>query len=165
MKVNNKNGDGVLETGVSVPTIMLTDQDGQNHTLEDYQGKKVLLYFYPKDMTPGCTVEAKGFRDTFEELKKEGVVVLGISPDTEESHKKFCEKHELPFTLLADTDKTIAKVYGVWVEKSMFGNKYMGVQRDSFLIDEDGDLLKHFVKVSPAKHPQEVLDFVQGLKR
>lgn len=156
------NKINVLE-GKKAPDFELKDQNGKQHKLSSYKGKKVLLYFYPKDMTPGCTVEAKGFRDNFDNLKKAGVVILGVSTDDVESHKKFCDKHQLNFSLLSDEKKDVVQKYGVWVEKSMFGKKYMGIQRDSFLIGENGKILKHYVKVSPTKHPMEVLKDVKEL--
>jgi len=149
--------------GKKAPSVTLKDQDGKIHKLSDYKGKKVLIYFYPKDMTPGCTVEAKGFRDSWKELSKAGVVVLGVSADSVESHKKFCDKHKLNFPLLSDDNRKVILRYGVWVEKSMYGKKYMGIQRDSFLIGENGKILKHYVKVKPAEHPVEVLGDVKGL--
>lgn len=135
----------------------LPDQDGVVRSLSDYKGQKVLLYFYPKDDTPGCTVEAKCFRDRLNELKAKGVQVLGVSVDSVESHKKFVVKHGLNFPLLADVNKKVVQQYGVWGEKSMMGNIFMGIQRDSFLLDEEGNLIKHYVKVKPETHVDEVL--------
>lgn len=145
--------------------VSLKDQDGKVHKLTDYQGGLVLLYFYPKDMTSGCTVEAQGFRDKWKELKKLGVTVLGVSTDSVASHKKFCDKENLNFPLLADEKKEVVAKYGVWVEKSMYGKKYMGIQRDSFLIGKDGKILKHYEKVKPAEHPDEVLADVKMLTK
>lgn len=139
------------------PTFTLLDQNSESHSLKDYLGKKVLLYFYPKDDTPGCTTEACNFRDRLSELKKHGVQVLGVSCDDVKKHKKFADKFELNFPLLADTEKEIVNKYGVWKEKSMYGKKYMGIQRDSFLIDEKGVIIKHYEKVKPAEHVDEVL--------
>lgn len=139
------------------PVFRLQDQDGNWHSLKDYKGQKVLLYFYPKDMTPGCTVEACSFRDNLGSLKKLGVVVLGVSVDDVKSHKKFVEKESLNFPLLADVDKKTVKAYGVWGERSMYGIKYMGIQRDSFLIDEKGVIIKHYKKVKPGEHVAEVM--------
>ena len=153
----------MLKQGTPVPDFTLPDQDGNEHSLADYNGKKVLLYFYPKDMTSGCTVEAQLFRDNYSKLQDLGVEVIGISKDDVKSHKKFADKHELPFTLLADTETTINQAYGVWKEKSMYGKKYMGTQRDSFLIDEEGKLIKHYVKVKPATHVDEVLTDLTNL--
>lgn len=139
------------------PPFRLPDQDGKIHSLADYAGQIVLLYFYPKDMTSGCTTEAQGFRDLAKEYKKAGIVVLGISIDSVKSHKKFCDKESLNFTLLSDEDKKVVEKYGVWKEKSMYGKKYMGIMRESFLIDKDGRIVKHYGKVSPIEHPAEVL--------
>jgi len=139
------------------PDFTLIDQDGKTHSLSQYQGKKVLLYFYPKDDTPGCTTEACSFRDRLNELKKHGVQVLGVSADSEKSHKKFAEKFQLNFPLLADVDKKVIEDYGVWKQKSMFGKKYMGIQRDSFLIDEKGVIVNHYQKVKPTQHVDEVM--------
>lgn len=149
--------------GKKAPLFTLSDQDGKKHVLKEYRGQKVLLYFYPKDMTSGCTTEALGMESLRSEYKKAGIVVLGISKDDEVRHKKFAEKENLTFSLLADVEMKVSDKYGVWVEKSMYGRKYMGIQRDSFLIDEDGRVIKHFVKVKPALHPQEVLDYVETL--
>ncbi len=146
--------------GELVPDFTLEDQDGKSHTLSQYRGKKVVLYFYPKDMTPGCTVQAEGMRDSMNDLEAKGIVVLGVSVDDVKSHKKFVEKHNLNFPLLADTDKKVVEEYGVWKEKSMFGKKYMGIQRDTFLIDEEGKLIQHFKKVNPLKHAGQVLEIL-----
>lgn len=145
------------------PKFTLLDQDGEKRSLADYAGKKVLLYFYPKDDTPGCTTEACNFRDSLTRLKKYGVQVLGVSCDDVKSHKKFVEKFGLNFPLLADTEKKVVEKYGVWVEKSMYGRKYMGIQRDSFLIDETGKVVKHYVKVKPDGHVDEVIEDLKGL--
>lgn len=139
------------------PDFSLSDQDGTVHTLSDYRGQKVLLYFYPKDDTPGCTTEAKCFRDRLNELSAANVQVFGVSGDDMMSHAQFAEKHGLNFPLLADVDKEMVKAYGVWVEKSMFGKKYMGIQRDSFLINEEGIVVKHYEKVKPATHVDDVM--------
>ena len=139
------------------PAFTLLDQDEKKQSLSDYKGKKVLLYFYPKDDTPGCTTEACSFRDRLNELKKYKVQVLGVSCDSAKSHKKFADKFDLNFPLLADTEKEVVNKYGVWVEKSMYGRKYMGIQRDSFLIDENGKIVKHYEKVKPAEHVDEVI--------
>lgn len=144
-------------TGKKAPAFSLKDQEGKKHALKDYLGQKVLLYFYPKDMTPGCTVQAKCFRDRNNELSKYDVQVLGVSCDDVESHKKFAERHGLNFPILADVDKKVVEKYGVWVEKSMFGKKYMGIRRDSFLIDENGKVLKHYMKVNPKNGIDDVL--------
>ena len=150
----------MLKVGELVPDFTLVDQDEKSHTLSQYRGKKVVLYFYPKDMTPGCTVQAQGMRDSMNDLEAKGIVVLGVSVDDVKSHKKFVEKHNLNFPLLADTEKTVVDAYGVWKEKSMFGKKYMGIQRDTFLIDEEGKLIQHFEKVNPLKHASQILALV-----
>jgi peroxiredoxin Q/BCP len=150
----------MLQVGELVPDFTLVDQDEKSHTLSQYRGKKVVLYFYPKDMTPGCTVQAEGMRDSMNDLESKGIVVLGVSVDDVKSHKKFVEKHNLNFPLLADTEKTVVQAYGVWKEKSMFGKKYMGIQRDTFLIDEEGKLIQHFEKVNPLKHASQILALV-----
>ncbi|OIO18790.1 MAG: thioredoxin-dependent thiol peroxidase [Candidatus Magasanikbacteria bacterium CG_4_9_14_0_2_um_filter_41_10] len=142
---------------MKAPTFSLPDQDGNTHSLTDYAGKKVLLYFYPKDDTPGCTTEACNFRDRLNELKDHGVQVLGVSKDSVASHKKFAEKFHLNFPLLADEDGTVVEAYGVWKEKSMFGKTYMGISRKSFLIDEEGNIVKHYENVKPEEHVEEVL--------
>jgi len=139
------------------PEFELSDHNGVIHRLSDYRGKMVLLYFYPKDMTPGCMVEAIEFQKVGKELEKLGVRLLGVSADSAVSHQKFCKKNSLDFPLLVDEDRKIADRYGVLVEKSMFGKKYMGVRRDSFLIGKDGTILKHYKKVKPATHPGDVL--------
>lgn len=143
--------------GKPAPDFRLQDQDGNWHSLADYKGKMVLLYFYPKDMTSGCTVEAQCFRDRMGEFKGKGVQVLGVSTDDVKSHKKFEAKENLNFPLLADTDKEVVEKYGVWVEKSMYGKKYMGIQRDTFLIGPDGVVLKHYEKVKPENHVDQVI--------
>lgn len=150
----------MLQVGELAPDFTLVDQDEKSHTLSQYRGKKVVLYFYPKDMTPGCTVQAEGMRDSMNDLEAKGIVVLGVSVDDVKSHKKFVEKHNLNFPLLADTEKAVVQAYGVWKEKSMFGKKYMGIQRDTFLIDEEGKLIQHFEKVNPLKHASQILALV-----
>ncbi len=139
------------------PKFTLLDQEGEKRSLSDYEGKKVLLYFYPKDDTPGCTTEACSFRDRLNELKKFGVQVLGVSCDDVKKHQKFAEKFGLNFPLLADTEKKVVEKYEVWGEKSMYGRKYMGIQRDSFLIDEKGKIIRHYEKVKPADHVDQVI--------
>ncbi len=132
-------------------------------TLAEYAGKYVLLYFYPKDGTPGCTIEAQGFRDQMNDLVEAGVQVVGVSADTCGSHKRFAEKHELDFPLLADTETKLSTAYGVWRKKILFGKKYMGIKRQSFLIDPDGVVVRHYEKVDPKQHPQEVLHDIREL--
>jgi peroxiredoxin Q/BCP len=147
----------VLETGQAAPDFTLPDQDGEDLTLSDLRGQTVVLYFYPRADTPGCTTQACGVRDRGADYAKAGARVIGASPDTVEAVKKFAEKFELDFTLLADADHTVAEAYGAWVEKSMYGKKYMGVQRATFLIDPDGKIAKVFPKVSPKTHDDVVL--------
>ncbi len=146
--------------GTKAPDFKVKDNSGKEVSLKDYAGKRVILYFYPKDDTPGCTVEACGFRDEYAVFKKKGAVVLGVSPDDEKRHTKFIEKFKLPFTLLADTDKEICSKYGVWVKKSMYGREYMGVARTTFLIGKDGKIEKIYEKVKPAEHTAEILEYL-----
>ena len=148
--------------GSVAPAFTTTDAEGNTVKLKDFRGEKVVLYFYPKDDTPGCTREACSFRDAFAEFKKRGIKILGVSPDKESSHKKFREKYKLPFTLLADTDRSIAEAYGTWGEKKFMGRTYMGVNRTTFLIDEKGKIKKVFQKVKPDEHAREVLDAFQN---
>jgi peroxiredoxin Q/BCP len=146
----------MLTINTPAPTFSLLDQDGKTHTLSQYLGKKVLIYFYPKDDTPGCTTEACNFRDNYKALSKAGLVVLGVSKDTMKSHKKFAEKFELPFPLLSDVDGAMCEAYGVWMKKKFMGREYMGIARMSFLIDEKGNIAKIYDEVKPKEHTQEV---------
>jgi peroxiredoxin Q/BCP len=148
----------VIEEGKPAPNFELQSDAGDTVSLTDLRGKPVVLYFYPKDDTPGCTTQACGIRDAYGEFERAGAVVLGVSPDDERSHAKFKEKYELPFTLLADTDHSVAEDYGVWGEKSFAGKKYMGVSRSTFVIDADGNVKKVFENVKPATHAEEVLN-------
>ena len=141
-----------LKEGQKAPEFTAADQDGNTVTLSQFSGKKVVLYFYPKDDTPGCTAEACDFRDNYQGLMAKGIIVLGVSIDDEKSHQKFVAKHSLPFTLLADTDKKIVEAYGVWGEKNMYGKKYMGTNRTTFIIDEAGNIL-HVIKKVDSKSP------------
>ena len=152
----------LLEPGDKAPNFKTTDQDGQPVSLKDFAGKKVVLYFYPKDDTPGCTKEACAFRDGFAEFRKRKVEILGVSVDNEKSHKKFAEKFDLPFRLLADTEKKIVNDYGVWGQKALYGLKFMGINRVTYLIDEKGKIAAVWPKVKPAEHAKEILDFVDG---
>ena len=147
----------MLKEGSAAPAFKTTDQNGDNISLKDLRGQKVVLYFYPKDDTPGCTKEACSFRDAFSKYKKKGITILGVSPDSEKSHQKFITKYKLPFTLLADTDHSIADAYGVYGEKKFMGRTYMGIHRTTFLIDEKGKIKKVFEKVKPEDHADEVL--------
>jgi peroxiredoxin Q/BCP len=149
--------------GKQAPDFSLQDDEGHERSLKEFRGKTVLLYFYPKDMTPGCTTEAQCLRDRMNDLKAAGVQVLGVSADDVKSHAKFREKERLNFPLLADTDKKVVTVYGVWKEKSFMGKKYMGVSRESFLIDRNGIVVKHYDKVKPAGHAEEVLRDVKAM--
>jgi thioredoxin-dependent peroxiredoxin len=146
-----------LPEGSQAPDFTLPDENGDDHELKDYQGGYVLLYFYPKDDTPGCTTEACNFRDDYSQYKDIDVTILGVSPDTPDSHHKFKEKYQLPFTLLADEDHAVCELYGVWGPKKSFGKEYVGVHRTSYLIDPKGKIQKVWQKVSPAKHSAEVL--------
>ncbi len=153
-----------LKVGQTAPDFMLKDQSGTSHTLSAYRGQWVLVYFYPKDDTPGCTTEACGIRDHFSEFKKLKAVVLGVSADSVESHKKFADKFTLPFPLLADDQKQVVQAYGVWGEKSFMGKTYLGINRSSFLIDPKGKIAKIYPKVKPDEHTQEILtDLAQRL--
>ena len=154
-----------LKIGGKAPAFSLPDQDGKMHALKDYAGKWVLLYFYPKDDTPGCTVEACMIRDRWADFKKAGLVVLGASADAVKKHAKFAAKYELPFTLLADEAKTMVNDYGVWAKKKFMGREYMGILRNSFLIDPDGKIAKIYEGVKPAEHAEEVLNDLKALKK
>src|SRR5690606_92729 len=147
----------MVKEGNKAPDFTAKDQNGNKVKLSDYRGQRVVLYFYPKDDTPGCTKEACSFRDANDVYKKKGIKVIGVSIDDEKSHQKFIEKYSLPFDLLADTDKKIVEKYGVWGEKSMYGRKYMGTLRKTFLIGEDGKVVKIFDKVKVGEHADEVL--------
>jgi thioredoxin-dependent peroxiredoxin len=147
----------LLAVGDKAPAFRTKDQDGNTVSLRDFLGQKVVLYFYPKDDTPGCTKEACSFRDGWALFRKRKIAVLGVSADDEKSHKKFAEKYSLPFRLLADTDKTILKDYGVWGEKSLYGRKSMGIHRVTYLIDEKGKIAAVWPKVKPDGHADELL--------
>lgn len=146
-----------LAEGEKAPDFKAKDQNGNVVSLKDFIGKKVALYFYPEDDTPTCTIEACNLRDNYSALKKAGLVVLGVSPDDKKKHKKFEEKYNLPFTLLEDPDKKIIDKYGVWGEKNMYGRKYMGLLRTTFLIDEKGVIIKIFKKPKSKIHSEEIL--------
>ena len=147
----------MLKEGDAAPDFETRDAEGNTVKLSDLRGRKVVLYFYPKDDTPGCTKEACSFRDSFAEFGRRGIEVLGVSTDDEKSHRKFAEKYGLPFTLLADTDHSVADLYGVYGEKQFMGRKYMGVARKTFLIDEEGKIKKVFDKVNVEQHADEVM--------
>ncbi len=148
----------MLKQGDFAPDFELKDQNGDLHKLSDYRGKKVVLYFYPKDDTPGCTKEACSFRDTFGDFRKHGMVILGVSKDSEKSHARFQEKYSLPFSLLSDTDTLVSKAYGAWGEKKFKGKEIVGMNRITYVIDEDGRVLKAYEKVKPQDHAQEILN-------
>ena len=147
-----------LKEGDKAPGFESTDQDGKKVKLSDFTGKKVVLYFYPKDDTPGCTAEACNLRDNYAQFTSKGYEILGVSSDSEKSHQKFIDKYELPFRLLADVDKSIHESYGTWVEKSMYGRKYMGTARVTFIIDEKGVIEKIIEKVKTKDHTAQILD-------
>lgn len=146
-----------LAPGDKAPDFTATDQNGKTHSLKDYRGKKVALYFYPKDFTSGCTKEACNLRDNFSALRKKGIVVLGVSPDKEETHKKFALKHELPFPLLVDPGKKIMKAYGAWGKKNLYGRIFDGVHRITYVIDEKGDIEAFIGKVKTDDHAGQIL--------
>jgi len=146
------------KVGQQAPDFTVLNDKGEKVKLSDLKGKKVVLYFYPKDDTPGCTTEACAFRDGIDEIKKKGATVIGVSTDSVESHQKFKKKFDLNFPLLADTDKKLVEAYGTWKEKSMYGRKYMGIERTTFIIDEQGKISHIFPKVKVSEHYDEVLE-------
>jgi thioredoxin-dependent peroxiredoxin len=148
----------VLSEGDDVPDFSLKASDGKLVKKSDMKGKRYVVYFYPKDFTPGCTTEAAEFAQDYKKFKNSGIEILGISPDDEESHKKFGEKMKVPFILLSDTEKDVAKKFGVWGKKQFMGREYMGVNRSTFLVNEKGKIFKVFEKVKPAGHAYEVLE-------
>ena len=150
-----------IEEGKAAPAFSLKDANGKTVALSDFKGKNVVVYFYPKDDTPGCTAEACAFRDGIDEIKSRGAVVLGISTDSVESHQKFKSKFDLNFPLLSDADKAVAQAYGTWKEKSMYGKKYMGIERTTFIIDELGKISHIFPKVKVDEHYDQVLDALE----
>lgn len=151
----------MLKIGEKAPLFEGVTQSGESVKLEDFRSRKVVLYFYPKDNTSGCTLEAKSLRDGKAQLAEMGFEIIGVSPDSVKSHQNFCAKHELNFTLIADTDKSIAEAYGVWKEKSMYGRKYMGIVRTTFIIDEVGHIAHIFDKVNTANHWQQIAEWAQ----
>jgi peroxiredoxin Q/BCP len=150
----------ILKEGDQAPDFTAKDQDGKIISLSEYKGKNVILYFYPKDDTPGCTAEACSFRDNYQSMLSKGFEVIGVSTDDEKSHKKFETKYSLPFSLIADTDKSINEAYGVWVEKNMYGKKYMGTARKTFLVNGEGAISKIIDKVDTKNSSQQVLDLL-----
>ena len=147
----------MVEEGRPAPDFSLTSDSGELVRLSDLRGKPIVLYFYPRDDTPGCTAQACGIRDVWTELQRKGAVVLGVSPDSPEKHLTFRKKYSLPFTLLSDEAHEVAETYGTWVEKRMYGKTYMGVERSTFVIDADGNVAKVMRKVKPADHADDVL--------
>ena len=147
----------MVEEGKPAPEFELTSDSGETVSLASLRGRPVVLYFYPRDDTPGCTAQACGIRDAWGEFERAGAVVLGVSPDDEDSHAKFKQKYELPFPLLADTDHSVSEEYGVWAEKNMYGKTYWGVERSTFVIDADGNVAKVMRKVKPDTHADDVL--------
>ncbi len=150
----------MLETGTMAPEFALPDQNGNIHRLSDYRGRKVILYFYPKDMTAGCTRQACGFAERYPQFLEKGAVVLGVSRDSVASHKKFEQAHGLPFTLLSDTDRTVIEAYDVWKEKKNYGKVSMGVVRTTYLIDEEGRIIRAMDRVKAAENPGQMLDML-----
>jgi peroxiredoxin Q/BCP len=148
----------MISEGQPAPDIELESDTGDRVKLADFRGKTVVLYFYPKDDTPGCTTEACEFRDTYDRFREQGVEVIGVSPDPVKSHQKFKSKHELPFPLLADPEHRLAEAYGVWGEKKYMGRKYMGINRSTFVIDPEGKVAKAMVGIKPAGHAAQILD-------
>ena len=148
----------MLKIGNKAPMFEGVTQEGKAVSLGDFAGRKVILYFYPKDNTSGCTLEAKSLRDGKAALAEMGFEIVGVSPDSVRSHQNFCSKHDLNFTLLADTDRSICEAFGVWVEKSMYGRKYMGVARKTFLLDEEGTITHIFDKVKTADHYRQIIN-------
>jgi peroxiredoxin Q/BCP len=153
-----------LKVGAKAPAFSLKGTSGATVKLSDFKGQKVVLYFYPKDDTPGCTKEACGFRDEFAQLKKRGAIVLGVSADNQKGHQKFTEKYSLPFTLLSDPEHEMIEKYGAWQEKSLYGRKYMGIARITYIIDEAGKIAHVFAKVKPETHAQEVISAIDAMK-
>ena len=149
----------MLKIGDKMPDFEVMDQDGKMVSSKELLGKKTIIYFYPKDNTSGCTLEAKSMRDGKAALAEAGYEIYGISPDSQRSHQNFCAKHELNFTLLSDTEKTMAEAFGVWAEKKMYGRTYMGIQRTTFIIDEEGTIEQIFEKVDTKNHYQQILDW------
>ena len=152
----------MLETGIKAPDFTLLNQDGESVTLSQYLGKKIILYFYPKDNTPGCTKQACGFAQLYPDFHEEGAVILGVSKDSVKSHKKFQEKYQLPFALLSDPELQVIQAYDVWKEKNMYGKKVMGVVRTTYLINEEGIIEKAYTKVKAAQNPEDMLEVLNA---
>ncbi|MBU1093785.1 MAG: thioredoxin-dependent thiol peroxidase [Firmicutes bacterium] len=151
----------MLEVGTKVKDFTLNDAFGKTYTLSNFLGKKVVIYFYPKDDTPGCTTQACAFRDAYDDFKNNDIVVIGISKDSPESHQNFIKKYELPFILLSDEELNVINDFGVYVEKSMYGKKYMGVSRSTFVLDESGVITHVFEKASPSENADDILKFLK----
>jgi len=147
-----------IEVGQQVPDIELTDDNGEKVKLSDFKGKHIVLYFYPKDMTPGCTTEACDFRDRHQSFAELDAVIIGVSPDSQDKHQKFKEKHDLPFLLLVDDEQKLSEAFGVWKLKKNFGKEYMGIERSTFLINKEGTLVKEWRKVKVKDHVEEALE-------
>ncbi|MBU5690293.1 MAG: thioredoxin-dependent thiol peroxidase [Candidatus Aenigmatarchaeota archaeon] len=152
-----------MKVGDPVPDIKVKDMNGKDINLKDFKGKKLVVYFYPKDDTPGCTVEACSFRDNNEKIEKMGAKVIGISADSIDSHKKFSSKHKLSFMLLSDSEHKLAEAFGVWKQKSFMGKKFFGIERSTFIIDEKGKIAYIFQKVKPQGHAEEVIKVLESL--
>lgn len=150
----------MLKEGINAVDFTLPDEDGNDVTLSSFLGKKVVLYFYPKDATPGCTKQACAFKDTYAEFKRQDIVIIGISKDTSASHKKFKEKYELPFILLSDSERNVIQAYDVWKEKKLYGKSFMGILRVTYLINEQGLIEKVFEKASPANNANDILSYL-----
>lgn len=151
----------MLEVGTKVENFNLPDADGNNYQLSDFLGKKVVIYFYPKDNTSGCTIQAQAFKELYQEFIKRDIVVIGISKDNQKSHRKFIDNYDLPFILLSDVETTICQYFGVYVEKSMYGKKYMGVSRSTFVLDEQGIITHVFEKASPQENASDILKILK----
>jgi peroxiredoxin Q/BCP len=154
----------LLQAGQKAPDFTATDQDGKTVSLAEYRGRKVIIYFYPKDDTPGCTREACAFRDNLPNFEQTGVEVLGVSVDSEKAHRKFADKYQLPFRLVSDADKAIVEAYGVWGMKKFMGREYMGTNRVTYLVGEDGNIEQVWPKVKPETHAAEILQWLQNTK-
>ncbi len=152
----------MLNIGDKAPNFTLPDKDGNNVSLSDFLGKKVIVYFYPKDNTPGCTKQACGFSESIQEFENNNTVVIGISKDSQKSHQNFTQKHDLKIILLSDIDRQAIEAYGVWQEKKLYGKVSMGIVRTTFVIDEQGNIEKIFDKVKAAQNPEEVLEYIRG---
>jgi len=150
-----------LKIGDTAPLFSGNDQYGNRIGMDGFRGNRIILYFYPKDNTPGCTAEACNLRDNYDELIRRGFKIIGVSPDSDTSHRKFAEKHELPFPLIADTEKTVLQAYGAWGEKSMYGKKYMGVLRKTFVISEEGKIEYIFDKVNTKDHTRQIIEAIE----